>query len=358
MNTSTPAASRVNVPTTREHVSPRLIVIEAIVTVAFFIVVWFILADAAAAFRIIADFALTAAVGACLYLKGALTGIKLAAGLLLATAIYWYLAIYDSASDDDVLGGLDQLWDSIWRLPDLLFGNVDRHWPFIHFDMESYGSWWTFVTSDRQGFGTISGHMWDHAQIVLASITIAIVLGVGLGIIGHRVPAIGGVVLAAASIGLTIPSLALFAVLMTIDQIGIGNRGPILALALYSLLPILRNTMTGLNEVDGAIIESAKGTGLSPFQRLFKIEFPLAWPVILTGIRVSTLLNIGIAAIAVLVGGTGLGIYINQGLNLRGRANSLEMMWTGVVFIVVLALIADLLVSVIRVLTTSKGIRK
>ena len=119
-------------------------------------------------------------------------------------------------------------------------------------------------------------------------------------------------VLGVAAIFLTIPSLALFAIFVPI--VGIGDRGPLLALFMYSLLPIIRNTVTGLEEVDRAVVESAKGMGLSAVQRLVRVELPLAWPVILTGIRVATLLNTGIAAIAVLVGGSGLGTYIRDGL--------------------------------------------
>ncbi len=126
---------------------------------------------------------------------------------------------------------------------------------------------------------------------------------------------------------------------------------------MYSILPILRNTIIGLEEVDRAVIESAKGMGLDARRRLLKIELPLAWPIILTGIRVATLLNIGIAAIAPLVGGTGLGRYINDGLQRFPDVTSVERMWTGVVFTIGLALVADLFFTLVRRLTTSKGLR-
>ena len=98
--------------------------------------------------------------------------------------------------------------------------------------------------------------------------------------------------------------------------------------------------------------------GLNPTQRLLRIELPLAWPVILTGIRVATLLNIGIAAIAPLVGGTGLGRYINDGLQRFPDVTSVERMWTGVLFTILVALVADLLFAVLRRFTTSKGLRQ
>jgi osmoprotectant transport system permease protein len=156
---------------------------------------------------------------------------------------------------------------------------------------------------------------------------------------------------------LTIPSLALFAVFISVPGIGIGDRGPIIALTMYSILPILRNTVIGLEDVDRAVIESAKGMGLDARRRLLRIELPLAWPIILTGIRVATLLNIGIAAIAPLVGGTGLGRYINDGLQRFPDLTSVERMWTGVVFTILLALVADLFFTLLRRLTTSKGLR-
>jgi osmoprotectant transport system permease protein len=126
---------------------------------------------------------------------------------------------------------------------------------------------------------------------------------------------------------------------------------------MYSILPILRNTVTGLEEVDQAVIESAKGMGLNKSQRLLRVELPLAWPVILTGVRVATLLVIGISAIAPLVGGTGLGRYINDGLQRFPDVTSVERMWTGVIFTILLALVADLFFTLLRRLTTSKGLR-
>jgi len=126
---------------------------------------------------------------------------------------------------------------------------------------------------------------------------------------------------------------------------------------MYSILPILRNTVIGLEDVDRAVIESAQGMGLNKRQRLLQVEVPLAWPIILTGIRVAALLNIGIAAIAPLVGGTGLGRYINDGLQRFPDLTSVERMWTGVVFTIVLALVADIFFSLLRRFTTSKGLR-
>jgi osmoprotectant transport system permease protein len=163
------------------------------------------------------------------------------------------------------------------------------------------------------------------------------------------------VALGAAGVFLTIPSLALFTIF--IPLVGLGFAPSFIALLMYAILPILRNTVTGLDEVDPAVIESARGMGLTARQRLVKIQLPLAWPVIVVGIRVSALLTTGIAAIATLVGYGGLGEFIKNGLRRLGLANSLEEVWTGVVFTIALALTIDLIFAVVQRFTTSKGIR-
>ena len=241
-----------------------------------------------------------------------------------------------------LLEGLDTLWDGLWRLPSVLF------------DPASYESFWEYLT-EREGIGEVLGVTREHAQLVLTSMAWAVVVGLSFGILIHRIKVLRAPVIGVAGIFLTLPSLALFAVFVPI--VGIGNRGPLVALFMYSLLPIIRNTVTGLEEVDRAVVESAKGMGLSAVQRLVRVELPLAWPVILTGIRVATLLNTGIAAIAVLVGGTGLGVYIQDGLTRYPLPNSVEAMWLAVVFTVGLALIFDLAFAVLRKLTTSRGLQ-
>ena len=269
---------------------------------------------------------------------------KSVAGIVIAAVVIWYLFIYDTAANNDVWEGFDVLITGFGNLPELLF------------QTDAYQSWWNWMTQ-AEGWSEIFGKVIEHVQIVLMSMAFAVVISIALGLLIHRVRILRGFVLGVASILLTIPSLALFAVFISVPGIGIGDRGPIIALVLYSILPILRNTVTGLEGVDKAVIESAKGMGLNAWQRLVRVEFPLAWPVILTGIRVATLLNIGIAAIAVLVGGGGLGQYINDGLQRYPNVNSVERMWTGVVFTVLLALVFDLLFTLLRRLTTSKGLR-
>lgn len=265
-------------------------------------------------------------------------------GALLAAAVVWYLFILDTAANNDVVEGFRTLGDGIVALPELVS------------DTSAYRSWWSYVT-DQEGWREILATTLDHVQLVAMSMLFATLISIALGVLVHRQARLRGPVLGVASVLITIPSLALFAIFISIPGIGIGDRGPIIALVLYSILPILRNTITGLEGVDSAIIESARGMGLGARQRLLRVELPLAWPVILTGIRVATLLNIGIAAIAVLVGGTGLGVYINDGLQRFPNVTSVERMWTGVVLTILLALVADLAFTLLRRLTTSKGLR-
>lgn len=213
-------------------------------------------------------------------------------------------------------------------------------------------SWWDFVS---QRWDEVFEATLQTAQMVALAMAIGTIICIFLGVIAHRIAWLREPLLAVASVAITIPSLALFAIFIPV--VGIGNTPAIIALVIYSLMPILRNTITGLDGVDPAIVEAAKGVGLSGFQRLRIVELPLAWPVILTGVRISALLNTGIAAIAVLVGGNGLGIFINDGLNRYPLPTSVERTWTGIVFTVLLALLFDLAFSGINRLTTSKGIR-
>lgn len=193
-----------------------------------------------------------------------------------------------------------------------------------------------------------------HAQVVLISLLIATVIGVSLGVLTYRRDSAASVLLAIASTMLTIPSFALVALLIPI--LGLGFWPTVVALVNYAILAILRNTITGLRSVDPAITESAKGMGLSDWQQLIRIELPMAWPVILAGIRVSGLLILGIAAIAAYVGGPGLGSDIFSGLSRIGGANDLNLVLGGTLGIIVLAVLLEIFFSLLTRLTTSKGL--
>lgn len=194
-----------------------------------------------------------------------------------------------------------------------------------------------------------------HAEVVLLSIVIAMVIGVTTGVLVYRRERAAAVVLAITSTFLTIPSFALFGILISI--LGLGWAPTVFALVMYALLPIVRNTVTGLQSVDPAVSESAQGMGMNGWQRLVRIDLPLAWPVILAGVRVSTLLIIGIAAIAAFVNGPGLGEDIFGGLARIGSAQAIYIILGAVLGIVVLAILFDAFYAVVAKLTTSRGIK-
>ncbi|MEX0832213.1 MAG: ABC transporter permease [Nitriliruptoraceae bacterium] len=218
--------------------------------------------------------------------------------------------------------------------------------------MDGVVSLFRFVSDNTSG---VLDRTIEHAWLVLGVILAASVFSVFVGVaVQHRNTA-KQFALGTASVLLTIPSLALFAIF--IPLVGIGNRAAQIALFLYAILPVLRNTVTGLDAVDPAIVESAKGMGMGQVQQLLRVRIPLAWPVIIAGIRVSTQLITGVAAIAVLVGGGGLGSYIQRGLTSLGNPFSIERVWTGTLFIILLALVLDLLLGFIGKRTTSPGLR-
>jgi len=213
-------------------------------------------------------------------------------------------------------------------------------------------NWFAYV---RDNFDLILEATIAHARIVLIVIALATVFSLLLGVLVSRRPVLRAIALTVAGILLTIPSLALFA--LFIPLVGIGNRPAMIALFLYAILPILRNTVTGLDSVSPAVVESAKGMGMNPRQQLLRVRLPLAWPVIMAGVRISSLLVVGIAAIAVLVGGDGLGSFIQAGLTRRGLPNAANSVFVGVVFTVLLGLVLDMVFATVQRFTTSRGLR-
>ena len=195
----------------------------------------------------------------------------------------------------------------------------------------------------------------NHIVFVTVAMIVAIVIAVSLGVIAHRVPATRNLIVSTAAVFLTVPSLALFALLIPV--VGIGEPPVYVALVMYALLAIVRNTVSGLNSVPAPVSESAKGMGMGYWQRLFRIEMPLAWPVIMAGIRVSTQLTVGIACIAALIGNDNLGSLIFGGIRRLGSAGATESILGGTVAVVILAFAFDLLLSLIGRLTTSRGLR-
>lgn len=195
----------------------------------------------------------------------------------------------------------------------------------------------------------------QHIAVVALSVLLATVIGVLVGIAVWNRPTSRSLTIAAAGVALTIPSLALLALLTPV--FGLGWTPTVISLIFYSLLPIVRNTVVGLREVSPAIMESAKGMGMSPTKILFSIQLPIAWPIILTGVRVAAQLTIGIAAIAAYVAGPGLGQMIFQGLSSLGSKNALNFALSGTLGVVILALLIDGAFVLITRVTTSRGLR-
>jgi osmoprotectant transport system permease protein len=196
---------------------------------------------------------------------------------------------------------------------------------------------------------------YQHASLVIQAVVLATVIAVALAVVVIRVPRLAGVANAISAIGLTIPSFALLGLL--IPLIGIGWQPALLAVCFYAVLPILRNAVVGLQGVEPTLVESAYGMGMSPARVLARIELPLAWPVILAGIRVSMQMSFGIAAISAYVLGPGLGTYIFSGLSNIGGAGSVASALTGTIGVVIIALVVDGLLVLLARATTSKGIR-
>jgi osmoprotectant transport system permease protein len=158
---------------------------------------------------------------------------------------------------------------------------------------------------------------WEHLQLVGISMGIAVLIGVPLGLLLTRRRKLAAPVLGFANVIQTVPSLALFGFLIPIPLIGgIGMRSATIALVLYALLPILRNTYTGIQSVDSAVVEAGKGMGMTELQRLRLIEVPLALPTMLAGIRIATVLTVGLATIASAIGAGGLGDFIFRGVTM------------------------------------------
>ena len=185
----------------------------------------------------------------------------------------------------------------------------------------------------------------QHIVLVFASILIAVVIGVPTGIALTRYRSLRTPVLGLANIMQTIPSLALFGFLIPLPFIGgIGARTALVALVLYSLLPIIRNTVTGVLGVEPSVREAAVAMGMTQGQVLRQVELPLAMGVIVTGIRVATVIAVGVTTIAAAVGAGGLGVYIFRGL----RQYDNNLLLAGAVAAALLALIADFLLGLLE----------
>lgn len=192
----------------------------------------------------------------------------------------------------------------------------------------------------------------EHITLAGIAVLLAISIGVPIGFMIANNEKVAKRVMNVANIIQTIPSLALFAI--ALPFIGIGAKPAILALFLYALLPIIKNTLLGIHNVDPAIIEAARGMGMSKFQIMFKVEVPLAVAVIMGGVRIATVTSIGIATIASLIGAGGLGAFIFQGISMMNY----NLIFAGAISSALLALAADFVLGLVEKKLTSKGIVK
>jgi len=200
-------------------------------------------------------------------------------------------------------------------------------------------SFWTFSVEHRS---EIFAATLEHLQLVVIAMAMAILIGVPLGLLLVHRKFLRTIALGIASILQTIPSLALFGFLIPIPFIGgIGKRTAIVALALYALLPILRNTYVGLTSIDPAVLESAEAMGMTSTQILLRVRFPLALAFILAGIRTATIITIGVATIAAAIGAGGLGTFIFRGVALVSD----QLLLAGAIPAALLAILADLLLG-------------
>ncbi|WP_439675210.1 ABC transporter permease [Embleya sp. MST-111070] len=213
-------------------------------------------------------------------------------------------------------------------------------------------SFWDYVSSRREQLWI---ETWMHAGAVFQCMVIATAIGVLIAVATYRSAFASRLAIGITATILTIPSFALLGLL--IPLLGLGVAPTVVALVLYALLPIVRNAIVGLAGVDPQLVDAARGIGMNRVMILLRIELPLAWPALLTGIRVSTQMIMGIAAIAAYVSGPGLGNEIFTGLARLGSRNAINAAWAGTLGVVVLALLFDAAYVLLGRLTVPRGIR-
>ena len=211
---------------------------------------------------------------------------------------------------------------------------------------------WDFVRDRRS---EIVYDAWQHTYLVVLAVVVATLIAIIVAVIVTRVPRLAAPANALSAIGLTIPALALVGLLLPV--LALGSTLAFVAVAFYAVMPVLRNAVVGLQGVDQTLLESARGMGMSELATLARIRIPLAWPVILAGVRTSTQMSMGVAAIASYALGPGLGGFIFTGLAQNGGKNAVNYALVGTIGIVVMALILDALLLALGRATISKGVR-
>ncbi|MDH3022892.1 ABC transporter permease [Gordonia alkanivorans] len=221
---------------------------------------------------------------------------------------------------------------------------------------------WDYIGDNARSLTFLT---YQHASLSFQTVLVGTLVAIAVAALVYRLPLAAALTLTSSRVALTIPSLALLALLIV--PFGLGVTPSFLMLAFFAMLPVIGNAVVGLRSVIGnavvglrsvppAVVESARGIGLSRWRILLTVELPIAWPVILTGIRVSTQMIVGVAAIVAYVLGPGLGSLIFNGLARLGGANALESALAGTLLIVVIALVFDALLVLLGRLTISKGL--
>jgi osmoprotectant transport system permease protein len=222
------------------------------------------------------------------------------------------------------------------------------------------GLWWHIDRSDKDQ-QTASALQWDtklypqlrdHITLSLWSTLWVLLIAVPLGILltRPRFARLGAPILSAASAGQAVPAYGLFVIMLS--WLGRGPRTAILALVVFTVLPVLRNTMVGLEQVARSVVEAGRGMGMTKVQALRRIELPLAVPIILAGVRTALVINVGMASLAFLIGGGGLGITINSGLKLSRDL----VLFSGAAMAALLALTIDWLAAVVERVLRPRGL--
>nr|WP_246423525.1 ABC transporter permease [Roseospira goensis] len=196
----------------------------------------------------------------------------------------------------------------------------------------------------------------EHLSIVAVAVGLAVLTGVPIGIAITQNRQVADTVLYVAAMVMTIPSIALFGLMIPILSLvgqGIGYVPAVIAVLLYSQLPIIRNTYTAINNVDPALREAARGMGMRPLQRLWRVEIPLAVPVIMAGVRVAVVINIGVTAIAAYIGAGGLGTLISRGIS---QTDDRQLI-AGALAVSLLAIIADYGLLALQKKLTPRGLQ-
>lgn len=195
----------------------------------------------------------------------------------------------------------------------------------------------------------------QHLLISIYVIIVSSLLGLLIGVLSYRSSFVATAVISVSSIAFTLPSIALFGLMVPITGLGLRTAFPVLVL--YALLPIIRNAIVGLQSVDADMVDAARGQGMSRFRILWQVEVPIAWPIILTGMRVAAQLTVGLVAIAAYVRGPGLGVSIIHALSALGSVNTRNEAVSATALVLILALLIDLVFVFIRRFTTPRGLR-